>query len=662
VTHRRDAGATKLAMPSAIQHVIIGTAGHIDHGKTSLVGCLTGINTDRLPEEKARGISIDLGFAHWEAERGGTRFQFGVVDVPGHERFVKNMVAGATGVDLALLVVAADDSVMPQTLEHLEIMDLLGISTGVIAITKIDLVSPDFVELVTAEIEERVRGTFLEGCPIVPVSSQTGDGLDRLKETLLDVAAKQTWQQRSELFRLPIDRVFSRSGHGTVVTGTVLGGEVRPGDVLDLLPQGVQVRVRSVQNHGAASDESGERQRTAINLAGIKAEEIERGQELAHPGYLRPTKRLLVGLRCLSHSPLILKDRLQLNLHLGTRETTVRVILKGKLLAPGERGYAELRLREPIVATHGQRFILRRPSPALTVGGGIVLDPGLAPRQRVRDPAELGKSFDTPQSINRLSAFFAHRDLVDDDPLPAAWRAGVATGEFKNLVGELLTRRDIVKLGARDRGTRLIHRERVASLAASVMKRIRAEMQRHQPRRALPKSLLVGACQNLAPPDLIEALFEQLVRDKQLAAVGPNFGPADLQVQLTKAQLAARTKILDLVAQAGLSPPTVKELATATALKPDQVEQLLTLCDEDGLLVRAGEELCFTPSALDDARRRCREFLAANGPATLSQLREAWGVSRKFAVPLGELFDARGWTVREGDLRRPGPKLDEDRG
>jgi selenocysteine-specific elongation factor len=646
-------------MPTEIKHVIIGTAGHIDHGKTSLVGRLTGINTDRLPEEKARGISIDLGFAHWEAERDGQRFQFGVVDVPGHERFVKNMVAGATGVDLALLVVAADDSVMPQTLEHLEIMDLLGIATGVVAITKIDLAAPDFVELVQAEIEERVQGTFLEGCSIIPVSSQTGAGLDLLKETLLDVASKQAWQQRSELFRLPIDRVFSLPGHGTVVTGTVLGGEVVSGDTLDLLPQGVTVRVRSVQNHGSAAEESGERQRTAINLAGIKADEVERGQELSHPGYLKPTKRLLVSLRCLSHSPLSFKDRLPLSLHIGTREVAARVILKGKLLAPGERGYAELRLREPIVASYGQRFILRRPSPALTVGGGVVLDPGLAPRQRVKDPAELGKSLDVADPLARLSVYLAHRDQVDDDPLPAAWRAGIPPRQYKELIGELLTRRELAKLGVRDRGTRLIHRDRVIVLAVSVMKRIRAEMQRHQPRRALPKSLLLSVCQNLAPPDLLEPLFEQLVREKQLAAVGPNFGPADLQVQLTKAQIAARTKILELVTQAALAPPTVKELAAAVNQKSEQVEVLLSLCVEDGLLVRASEELYFTPAALDGGRRRCREFLATNGPATMSQLREAWGVSRKFSVPLCELFDSRGWTLRDGDLRTAGPKLEE---
>ena len=266
-----------MATATDTQHVIIGTAGHIDHGKTRLVGRLTGIITDRLPEEKARGISIDLGFAHWQTDD----FQFGVVDVPGHERFVKNMVAGATGVNLALLVVAADDSVMPQTREHLEIMDLLGVRTGAVVITKTDLVEPDFVELVEADIEELVQGTFLEGCPIVPVSSETGAGIDELKATIDRLAREIDWSAAQDVFRMPVDRVFSITGHGSVVTGSALSGEVHGGDILDLLPEGREVRVRSVQSHGTGVEEGGARQRTAVNLAGLKVDELARGMELA---------------------------------------------------------------------------------------------------------------------------------------------------------------------------------------------------------------------------------------------------------------------------------------------------------------------------------------------------------------------------------------------
>ena len=345
-----------MPLDTASKHILIGTAGHIDHGKTRLVGKLTGINTDRLPEEQARGISIELGFAHFEQDG----IQFGVVDVPGHERFVKNMVAGATGVNLAMLVIAADDGVMPQTREHLEIMQLLGIPAGLIALTKIDLVEPDYVELVAADIADLLKGTFLEGCPIVPVSSETGAGLDELKQTLVRIARDVELPESLELFRMPIDRVFSVAGHGTVVTGSVMSGSATAGETLELLPQQREVRVRGVQHHGQQADNAAARQRTAINLAGVKTEEVVRGMELASIGYLLPTKRMLVELRNLSSSPLVLKDRLVFNLHLGTCEVLARINLKGRTLVPGETGFAELRTKEPIVAAHGQRFILRR--------------------------------------------------------------------------------------------------------------------------------------------------------------------------------------------------------------------------------------------------------------------------------------------------------------
>jgi selenocysteine-specific elongation factor len=464
-----------------LKHILIGTAGHIDHGKTRLVGQLTGIGTDRLPEEKARGISIDLGFAHWESNG----LQFGVVDVPGHERFVKNMVAGATGVNLVLLVIAADDSVMPQTREHLEIMDLLGIKAGVIAMTKIDIVDPDFVELVQAEIEELIEGTFLEGCEIVPVSSETGEGIEELKATITHVAGQLKWSEPQNLFRMPIDRVFSITGYGTVVTGSVQSGEVHSGEMLELLPDQREVRVRSVQIHGDKSEESGARRRTAVNLAGIKMEEITRGQELATPGYLKPTRRLLVNLRSLSSSPLILKDRLELNLHLGTREVPARVILKGKQLKPGETGFAELRVKQPITAVYGQRYILRRISPQLTVAGGAVLDPYLAPEKRVKHLQNYGEGMSSESQLQRLSFFLSQRDSVDESPLEAAWRAGVSADRYDEWIEQLKSDGLRTNLGTSERPL-MVHRKRLDSVSQSVLRTIKKEIALRQPRRALP--------------------------------------------------------------------------------------------------------------------------------------------------------------------------------
>jgi selenocysteine-specific elongation factor len=658
---------------TATRHVIVGTAGHIDHGKTRLVGRLTGIDTDRLPEEKARGISIDLGFAHWQADG----VEFGVVDVPGHQRFVKNMVAGATGVNLALLVVAADDGVMPQTREHLEIMDLLGVNAGVVALTKIDLIEPELIELAADEIADAISGTFLEGCPIVPVSSVTGAGIDELKETLARVAAGVEWPDAPELFRLPIDRVFSVPGYGTVVTGSALGGTVHAGDVLELVPdraaegtnrrtisrrtgspavhQGRAVRVRGVQKHGLPADDSGSRQRTAVNLAGVKTEEIARGQELATPGYLVPARRLLVQLRSLGSSPLVLKDRMELNLHLGTAETPARVVLKGRPLRPGETAYAELRLKQPVVATHGQRFILRRISPALTVAGGTILDPSIPPALRLKDLDAYAAAFDSPVDSDRLSFLLSQRDVVDDAPLEAARRAGIPSFRYPGLVEELKASGVLVSV-AEDRPL-IVHRDRLAALANAVMRAIRDELARQQPRRALPRTTLLAACRRIAQSDLVEAVFAELLNRGDLVRVGENFGPADIQVQLTKAQQQARTQILASIGAGGLGPPTTKELAAAIGQPLEQLEPLLRLAVEDGLLFKVSENLYFTPATLERGRAMCENLLQAGGTATVSQLREAWGVSRKFSVPLCEYFDARGVTTRDGDLRTAGPNL-----
>lgn len=633
------------------RNVLIGTAGHIDHGKTRLVGKLTNTDTDRLPEEKARGISIDLGFAHWETDE----FIFGMVDVPGHERFVKNMVAGATGVNVALLVIAADDSVMPQTREHLEIMDLLGVRTGVIAITKSDLVDGEFVELVEAEIEELVEGTFLEGCPIIPVSSETGAGLDVLKQTLVDVSRKCEWAETSQFFRMPIDRVFTIEGHGTIVTGSVMSGDVQPNDTLTLLPDDRAVRVRSVQNHGEKSVGSGARQRTAINLAGMKLDELSRGRELATPGFLQSSSRLLVEVRTLSSSPIVLKDRVELSLHIGTSEVEARVVLKGKQLKPGERAIAELRTKEPIVGAYGQRFILRRISPALTVAGGLVLDPYIDPEKRIRDLQQYGESMSGASLAERLSFLLSQTDAPKANKAQSLWRAGIPEQRFEEVVNELTESKRLIQVA----GGIVIHADRLESLGGSILRTIREELERRQPRRSLPKDVIHSVCRNITKSDLIEAVLTHLLKSKQLVLVGKNLGPADAQVKLSKNQQQQRTRMLESISTGGLTPPTVKELTAELGVKPDQVASLLTICVEDGLLVAVSDQLYFTPESIDSGRKLAADLIAEISEATMSQLREKWEVTRKFAVPLCEFFDAHQLTVRNGDVRVAGPKLHE---
>lgn len=630
--------------------LIIGTAGHIDHGKTRLVHRLTGINTDRLPEEKCRGISIDLGFAWFVA--GGHRL--GVVDVPGHERFVRNMVAGATGIDLALLVVAADDGVMPQTIEHLEIMHLLGVTAGCIAITKIDAVDAELVEFVQAELQERLRGTFLQDAPVVPVSAATGAGIAALLQALVTTADRFRRPVRPDLFRMPIDRVFTSAGHGTIVTGSVLGGSVGRGETLELLPAQRAVRVRTIQIHGRPADESNAGKRTAINLAGIKVDELQRGDEVAVPGYLKPARRLLVKLNTLSAAPVALRNRLSLMLHLGTCEVAARIIVPAASHAAGEAVYAELRTTRPVVAAWGQRFILRRPSPALTVAGGMVLDPGIAPRRRLSNISELAAARAAPDEAQRLAAFYAERNGLDLAPLEAAWSVGIVPEKFPALVESLKSSGLLVAIGSGS----VIHAQRLAALSAAALKVVRTELRAHQPRRALPRSRIISACGRLGPPELVKAVLNALLRTGELVARGGNIGPADLQIQLTKNQALTRRRVLERIQAAGLMPPTLKELASELDQEPGAICFVQDVLVEEGELIRIEADLLYPPAALEQARRICYATIQALGSVTVSQLREAWGVSRRQAFPLCQYFDELQITVRDQDVRHAGPRIE----
>ncbi len=639
---------------TSLRHVIIGTAGHIDHGKTRLIGALTGADTDRLPEEKSRGISIDLGFAHWT----DGEIRFDVVDVPGHERFIRNMVAGATGIDLALLVVAADDGVMPQTREHLEIMHLLDIRGGLIAITKCDLVESELVELVREEIGEITAGTFLEGAPVVAVSSATGSGLDELRRELSQLATGLPRAERGPWFRMPIDRSFSITGHGTVVTGSVISGDVRPGDVLELLPSGQSVRVRSVENHGAAAEESGSGQRTAINLAGLRAADITRGMELAAAGYLAPSRRLLAELHVPSTSAHPLKTRMSVNLHLGTQETPARLMIRGPQPAPGESTIIELRTQDPVVAEYGQRFILRNPSPALTLAGGRILDPEIPAGRRIRQPEEYAAAMQSPDPAERWAFLLLQRDTVPHEPHEAARRAGVDPRDYDELLDDLRQRKLLVSLGPPEHRVEL-HRDRLQSLSATILRTIGQTIEQHQPRRTLPRATLLRACEGITADELLSPLIDHLLRGGKLVEVGSNLGLAGASSRQTKQQRQLLQQILTAITGAGLSPPTVKELAETLQRPQAEIDVLLEVSAESELLVRISPLLAFNPEAIDLARSRCRELLAEQHEATLSDLRQTWGITRKHAVPLCEYFDAQGYTQRSGDKRTAGPNLSD---
>ncbi len=651
-----DCGKTLPVQTIAVPRpVVIGTAGHIDHGKTSLVRHLTGIDTDRLPEEKVRGISIDLGFASWCTPQ----FQFGIVDVPGHDRFIKNMVAGAAHIDLALLVVAADDGIMPQTREHLNILDLLGIRTGLVAITKTDLVGPEYQDLVEDEIRQLTQGTVLANCRVVRVSSATGRGMDELQAALCATAEECVWPAPRSALRMPIDQVFTKTGQGTIVTGTVLSGTVRRDDVVEILPSGVQVRVRGVQNHGSQSDLSSAHRRTGVNLAGIKREALQRGDELATPGYLKPTMRMLVTVKVLKNSPIDLQDRLSFRLHLGTAEVGARLVLKGALIPAGKTGIAELRMSQPIVAEYGQRFILRRLSPTTTVAGGTILDPNVTPRLRIKDLAAYGAIRESAFPIDRLEAVLSERIRADLSPLEIACRTGINPEEVAGLLAELDQRKTIRTYGS-EMTSVWVHATQWTLLIAAARRCILKLMAEHQPRRSLPLPLLMTALRAAVNGPWLGQSQAELESSGWLQRVGDRYGPAALQIQLSKRQQDLRREILQKIIAGGLAPPFWKELAIALQQPVEKLEPLLLFDVEEGRLITIAPGLTYDIQALERVRRICKSLMVDGAELTVAQLRDAWGVSRKHSIPLCEWLDAQGITRRVGDRHQAGPHLQKN--
>jgi selenocysteine-specific elongation factor len=640
--------------------LVLGTAGHIDHGKTSLVRALTGIDCDRLPEERARGITIDLGFAHLDLD--GIRF--GIVDVPGHERFVHNMVAGATGVDVALLVVACDDSVMPQTVEHLAILELLGLRRGVIALTKCDLADDEQLALVRADVAEATQSTFLERARMVPVSVVTGHGLRELCAALVEAACHCQQQverhhdsrtgspDRDHFFRLPVDRVFTLHGHGTVVTGTVRSGTVRAGATLELLPERRSVRVRRLQTHGSDVESVSAGQRAAVNLAAVKIEEVHRGDELVLPGCLEPTRRLLVKVRVLPSGKRPLVHRRLVRLHLAAREVTARVLLEQREIAPGQTGYAVLLCESPVVAEYGQRFVLRRLSPVETLGGGAVLGP--APRRvRTRHLLESAAALDNPDPAERTVAFLAGRG---DDALSAPTlvaHAGVDAGARSGVLHELLASGRILRTpGTTDR---FLHPSYHARLHGRLLRRVDHELERLRPARFVPVAPVLTAAEQWTSRPVAEALLGELVREQRLVRRGDRIARAGELPRLTQRQQTALDRLIDACTTAGVAPPLLAEVAAESGITLKELAPLVQIAVDTRRLVRVNDDLAVTPAALGSLRTSALAYIAQHGPATVAQLRDQWQVTRKHAVPYLELFDRLGITTRAGDTRSAGP-------
>jgi len=631
--------------------LILGTAGHIDHGKTSLVRALTGVDTDRLPEEKRRGITIELGFAELQLDQ----YRLGIVDVPGHERFVRNMLAGATGMDVALLVVAADDSIKPQTREHLDILRLLNLEAGVIAVTKCDLVESQWIDLVEEEIRELVADTFLADAPLVRTSTQTGAGIDTLRERLTEAAARVAESRRMSRinapFRMAIDRCFTIAGHGTIVTGSVSSGRARLGDELLIEPLSRRVRVRGLQNHDRTVDEVHRGQRAAINLAGVRHDEVGRGQELASPGHLTPTRLLTVQLSVIAQAPRPLKSRSRMRVHIGTAELLSTVVLLDRAeLAPGDGAPAQLFLNQPAVAVWSQPFVVRSESPVITVGGGIVLDPSA---EKLRKPdavvLDLVRDSSSPDLLRRASAALYFAGLRDWQPRDLARTAGIDQAD--EVVSQLRESGDLREIALSPTRKIRVHRLVIERLSDRIEAALRKMHHQNPLRSVLDRNQVASGFRYLGDAALFEAILDHMrqagrirTTDRGIAVVGE--GP-----KLSANERKLLGELIELYRQAGIQSPTVEECRKQAARNQQSVPQLIALAAADGDLVEVAADYYLHAEVDRQLKEMLRDRMSGGAGMTLSEIRELLGTTRKYAVPYCEYLDRSGFTRREGDLR-----------
>ena len=630
-----------------IKHVIVGTAGHIDHGKSSLVEALTGTNPDRLEEEKRRGITLDLGFAFLELE--GVRL--GLVDVPGHERFVRNMLAGAGGIDLVLLVIAADEGIKPQTREHFEICSLLGIPRGIVAITKSDLVDADTLGLVRLEIEEYVRGSFLESAPIVPVSSRSGTGLDELKQVLRRAAQAVAAKDATQNFRLPIDRSFAMKGFGTVVTGTLISGAVKLEDEVELYPVRKRLRVRGLHSGGKQIERAVAGQRTAVNLAGIEHEEITRGMVLAPAGLFEATQRVDARITLLGSAP-PLKNRARVHFHQGTAEAIAEVILlndAGGELAAGGSTFAQLRLDKPLLLLPGDRFILRRFSPVVTIGGGTVLD-ARAPRHKRKDAAVapfLGVlEHGTREEILGALVEAAPRGMTLPEIVA---RTGWIEVETRAVAEKLAAVKRVRILGSAP--IVVAPAQAVTGGAAAIRKAVETCHRANPLLPGIPKQEL-RARAGRARVEMFEAALGDLVAARALVVAGDLVGQAGREIALSAEESRAKELIEREFESAGLTVPGFATVLAKLPVDAPRAQKILQILLREKVLVKVSSDLVYHRITLQRLRETLAKYRKEHGvrlPITV--FKELTGITRKYAIPLLEYLDREQVTRRAGDER-----------
>ncbi len=631
-----------------IFNVVIGTAGHIDHGKSSLVKRLTGVDPDRLPQEKERGMTIDLGFAPLVLRDG---LRVGMIDVPGHERLVKNMVAGATAIDLVILVVAADDGVMPQTQEHVAIMDLLDIRHGIVAITKIDMVDEEVRELVREDVRESLQGTFLQDAPIQEVSSITGEGIEELLELLHDELSNLRPRDESGVFRMPIQRVFSSKGFGTVVTGVPVSGRTEVGATLEVVPLGQKGRVRGIQAYKEATDLARAGHSSAINLTDVDYRQVRRGMILTEPGYFHGATMFEASLHYLASNRHPLVHQSPVRIHVGTVEGLGRVfLLEKKIVEPGEETFVQFRLDEPVVVAPGDRYVARSYSPAHTIGGVEVLDQS---RWRLKT----GKDYVITQLRARAEAIGdADRLIVNTlsgagfealSEKELARRVGLSSGEVKEKIRSLVESGD---LRPSSRAGSYLSSEGLESATAQTLGYAREFFERNPRRRTLDKLQLKQSLRagDVFFEDLLDALAAEGILEE---SSGGRLRFRDFGPRLSDADIEIRERLISALRESPFTPPTPAELAEEHGWTEQVAADIAALLEEEGELLRVGDGIVFHRDAIEDAKARLRSHLEEHGSMTAGDAKNLLGSTRKYSIPLLEHLDQIGFTVRRGDER-----------
>lgn len=632
-----------------MKHMIIGTAGHIDHGKTTLIRALTGRNTDRLIEEQKRGISIDLGFAFFDLPRGQ---RAGIIDVPGHEKFIKNMLAGVMGMDIILLVVAADEGVMPQTKEHLAILDLLGIEKGLIVITKMDLVDEELLELVEEEIRDEVKGTFLENSPIVRVSSTEGKGIDQLIKLLDDYVKDMEERDISDLPRMPIDRVFTISGFGTVVTGTLLSGTLRVGDEVQIYPDNLLGRIRSLQVYDEDTEVAYAGQRVAANLVGIKKDDIERGQVLAAVGQMMPTRMLDVKVKLLEGIDRTIKSRTRLRLYLGTKELFCRIqLLDREILNPGEEAYAQLRLEEETVCKRGDRFILRFYSPMFTIGGGIVLEP-IAKKKKALDHRAIEEL--KLKEVGSEEEILEYIIKDNSSKFPSLKDIAAITS-----ISETRLKEDIYKLVMMDRvivldltkDKYLLHKSFYMELRDRIVEELKEYHESFPLRPGIKKEMIRNKYINNAPARLGDLFIQSLIEDGLIVQEFDTIRLKDFQPKMNEEQLRIKRDIIRTYEEKGFMVPKAEEILASLDYKEGDKLEVFNALIYKGELIRLKEDLYLLNTLYQEALGLLKDHIMKKGSITIAELRDLLNTNRKVALFILELFDQRKITKRENNRR-----------